>query len=147
MLARRGDPGRVDGVWSGMADRGLAPDLARLRLVGRAITPSFSRLRFHARFFLADARHVQGDLLTDGELEDLRWIPFAEAKRLPLVDVTELMIDVAELLTVRPALARGRGYPVLSYRDGAPLLRFHGGPPPDGIDVAPDKIGLPPRAE
>ncbi|GIT53633.1 MAG: hypothetical protein Ct9H300mP16_07930 [Pseudomonadota bacterium] len=45
--------GRVADPWRPIVDLGLLPDLEQLRYVGRAITPSFSKIRFHARFFMA----------------------------------------------------------------------------------------------
>ncbi len=70
-----------------------APDLAGLRVLARAITPRNSPIRFHARFFTADAATAHGTLGGDGELADLAFRPLAEARRLPLMDVTEAMLD------------------------------------------------------
>lgn len=52
LLAQAGDPGRATSAsWSAFRERGLAPALARLHYIGRAITPTSSTLRFHPRFF------------------------------------------------------------------------------------------------
>jgi 8-oxo-dGTP pyrophosphatase MutT (NUDIX family) len=53
--------------------RGLAPALDRLTYLGRAITPSSSPIRFHARFFLADGGDAVGNLDGGTELVDLQW--------------------------------------------------------------------------
>ena len=60
--------------WAAFRDRGLAPDLAELDYLGRAITPSIRPIRFHARFFSLPYEHVEGSIRGDGELEDLRWV-------------------------------------------------------------------------
>ena len=54
-LAGRGDAGLRDGTWADFAARGIAPAHDRLRFLGRAITPASAPVRFHARFFMADA--------------------------------------------------------------------------------------------
>jgi 8-oxo-dGTP pyrophosphatase MutT (NUDIX family) len=70
----------------------LLPDLQYLDYVLRAITPAQSPMRFHARFFLVEARHLSGTLRGNGELLDLAWRPVAECLRLPIVDVTEYFL-------------------------------------------------------
>ena len=40
----------------------LVPDLSKLSYLGRAITPTFSPIRFHARFFLADGKYLSGKI-------------------------------------------------------------------------------------
>src|SRR5690606_27634792 len=58
-----GDPGpSADPSWRALRARGIAPALAPLCYLGRAITPSIQPIRFHARFFAVDARHVSGEL-------------------------------------------------------------------------------------
>ena len=72
-------PGRFNGSrtasWQAIRSLNQVPDLRHLRYVGRAITPSFSKIRFHARFFTVDASHLSGELRGDGEP------PFAELMR------------------------------------------------------------------
>ncbi len=142
ILGERGDVGPVAcESWAALRRLGLAPALGRLAYVGRAITPSFSPIRFHARFFMAHARFAHGSLRRGGELLDLRWVSLAEAKRLAIIDVTEFMLDyVAELLKA-PAEARF-GRPLFAYRNDTPYVRYIGGPAPDGIDVVKDRSGL-----
>jgi len=71
---------------------GFRPALDRFRYLGRAITPVFSPIRFHARFFIVDAEHAEGELGGSGELLDLRWVRIDEALAMPVVDVTEIML-------------------------------------------------------
>jgi len=52
------------------AAAGLAPDLAALDYLMRAVTPPYIRIRFNTRFFIADATAVQGTLKPSPELED-----------------------------------------------------------------------------
>lgn len=74
---------------------GVRPALDLLTLVGRAITPSRSPMRFDARFFLADGRFATGDLGTGEELEDVRWHPVGDAPPTPMSGVTRFMLKHA----------------------------------------------------
>jgi len=80
-----------------MSKLGLEPDLTKLFYLGRAITPTISPIRFHARFFIADAKHLTGKIKSTNELVEIEWISLKSAKKLPMADVTEFMIN--ELLT------------------------------------------------
>ena len=80
-----------------MSKLGLEPDLSKLFYLGRAITPTFSPIRFHARFFVADAKHLTGKIQTTNELVEIEWVSLEKATKLPMADVTEFMIN--ELLT------------------------------------------------
>ena len=94
----------------------LAPDLSGLRLLARAITPTASPVRFHARFFVADAEAAQGEPSETAELSDLAYRPLDEALRLPLFDVTEI--------TLRALAADPDPAPfLLTYRRERPIVR------------------------
>ena len=67
----------------------------------RAITPSSSPIRFHARFFAAEGKHLSGTLRGNGELLDLDWRPVDACLKLPIVDVTEFILR---------RLAAGQGF-------------------------------------
>ncbi|MEO7402756.1 MAG: hypothetical protein ABIU95_03710, partial [Burkholderiales bacterium] len=56
-------------------DERLAPALDRLHYVMRAITPTRSPIRFHARFFVAEIGSGDGAVRSNGELLDLDWRP------------------------------------------------------------------------
>jgi len=89
-----GPPGDAD--WAGFAETGLVPDASPLHFVFRAITPPGRPRRFDARFFLADAEAVCGDpddfgRATD-ELSFLHWVPLADARKLDLPFVTEMVL-------------------------------------------------------
>ena len=91
----------------------LAPDLAALTLLARAITPPSSPVRFHARFFVADAGLAAGEPSESAELSDLAFRPLDEALALPVFDVTEIILR---------ALADGGGAFRLTYRRGVPIV-------------------------
>lgn len=91
-----------------------APDLAALDYVLRAITPSQSPIRFHARFFAVEAARLSGKLEGNGELLDLAWRPVAECLRLPIVDVTEFLLK--RMQAGPPAAAQGVS--LFSFRRG-----------------------------
>jgi 8-oxo-dGTP pyrophosphatase MutT (NUDIX family) len=68
---------------------------ATLRLTARAITPTMSPVRFHARFFQADAAESAGTLADSDELSELAFRPLEEALRLPIMDITEAVVRAA----------------------------------------------------
>ena len=93
MLARPGAVrGSGRGTWRRFEHLGMAPDPGGLRFFARAITPTASPMRFHARFFLADAARVAGEVRETGELLDLAWFPLREAFDLPIIDVTQIVL-------------------------------------------------------
>jgi len=94
----------------------LPLDLSALRLLARAITPPVSPVRFHARFFVADASRAQGEPSESAELSDLAYRPLEEALKLPLVDVTEIILQ-ALAAEERPKPFR------LTYRNLRPIVR------------------------
>ncbi len=81
--------------WSACREAGMVPDVAALDYIMRALTPTLSPRRFNTRFFLADGTGCRGNLLVDGELEDLHWLPVDEAFCLPIIDVTEIALTTA----------------------------------------------------
>lgn len=103
-----------------MAGGAFRPDLSRLLYLGRAITPSESPIRFHARFFLADAEAASGAMGGSGELLDLAFRPLDEALRLPLADITEFWLQhlakLSDLTTQPDKVVFWR------YRRGRPLI-------------------------
>ena len=95
----------------------LPADHGALRLVARAITPVRSPIRFHARFFLADADTAIGDHADSAELTDLAFRRIDETTKLPLMDVTQAVLAALE----HP------GPPFLySYLNGKPRRRVLG---------------------
>jgi 8-oxo-dGTP pyrophosphatase MutT (NUDIX family) len=74
---------------------GVAPAPHLLRLVGRAITPTASPIRFHARFFVADGRHALGALVSGEELDDVHWHPVDGEPPDAMQNVTKFMLRCA----------------------------------------------------
>ncbi|HXZ00494.1 MAG TPA: NUDIX domain-containing protein [Stellaceae bacterium] len=103
---------------------GMAPAPGLLRLVGRAITPTASPIRFHARFFLADGRHAAGKLKPCEELDDLLWHPVEGEPPAMMQNVTKFML--------RCAVEAWRGAapesPPLYWHRGRRSLVRHGAP-------------------
>ena len=82
--------------WKPFFDLGVVPALNRLDYVARAITPPNRVRRYDARFFMVDAKHAEGELKGNGELEDLRWVELHAAHRLALSPITELVLRLLE---------------------------------------------------
>jgi 8-oxo-dGTP pyrophosphatase MutT (NUDIX family) len=99
----------------------LCPDLSGLHYLCRAITPTESPIRFHARFFLRDVTGMPLTLAGSGELLDLAFRPLDTALRLPLADITEFVLGMVgrlgpDLVPQRAAFWR--------YRLGKPMIRW-----------------------
>lgn len=121
--AAAGRPQRAprDETWAAFAARGLAPSLAPLRFVARAITPPGRPRRFDTRFLAVWSDAVAARLDgpgPSGELEEVQWMPLGDAASLDMPTVTRVVIEeLARRLAVDPELA-GAG-PV-------PFYRWHG---------------------
>lgn len=105
--------------WTAFAARGLMPDLSVLRYVARAVTPPGNIRRFDTRFFIAFRDAVAGHLPEgtgpSGELEDLRWLSFAQARSLDLPSITLTILKEIEA-QLRDSPAPAPGLPVVQYR-------------------------------
>ncbi len=112
------DPERVPASWRGFFERGLAPALDVLDYVFRAITPPGDVRRFHARFFIADARHIRGEVAGSGELLDLQWIPIDRALDMPNTPgITRMVLrEVRNLLAGTDPMELPAAHPVPTYR-------------------------------
>ena len=100
--------------WQPFFARGFVPALDQLDYVARAVTPPGGVRRFDARFFMADASAVRGELNDNGELEDLAWVPLESAAELPLSSITELVL---RLLKQRLSRAGGQPDEIPFYRE------------------------------
>ena len=82
--------------WEDFHRLDIAPALAPLTFIGRAVTPPYRPRRFDARFFMAEAEQALIDERppVDGaELSDLQWVTLADAMKLDLPSVTRFMLD------------------------------------------------------
>lgn len=123
IVGETGDVGNMNHpVWNAFRNKERAPNLSELNYVGRAITPAYLPMRFHARFFLHETTEDLGRLGGDGELVDLQWLSTNDALRLPLADVTEFMLrHVIELMDSNSTINR---YPVFTYQHNAPKIKY-----------------------
>lgn len=94
--------------WREFFETGHMPACDSLTFIFRAITPPYRPKRFDARFFLADATALAGDLedlsRASGELSHLTWLTLKEARDLDLPLITEVVLaEVEEILNITPA--------------------------------------------
>ncbi|MEM7222786.1 MAG: NUDIX domain-containing protein [Pseudomonadota bacterium] len=82
-------------VWRAYRTAGVRPPFGGLRLVARAITPSYSPIRFHTRFFRLDCGLATTAAAGDGELVDVHWAPIDRLAELPMSSVTHLVLEEA----------------------------------------------------
>jgi 8-oxo-dGTP pyrophosphatase MutT (NUDIX family) len=89
--------------WEHFFATGMAPDFGQINYVARAVTPPWRAIRFNARFFMIDARHVQGNLSGgDGELLNLTFVPVAKTQELELALITKRVLELVEDLARNP---------------------------------------------
>ena len=82
----------------------LLADLSPLDYLCRAVTPTTRSMRFNARFLIAPAESVRGEISGSGELEGLAWYPLSQARAAKLADITsKILSEFCEWLAVPPA--------------------------------------------
>jgi 8-oxo-dGTP pyrophosphatase MutT (NUDIX family) len=118
--------------WRGFAATGHIPHATALQFFFRAVTPAGRPRRFDARFFLADAGHLQTDpddfSNAEDELGHLQWVPLADARQFNLPFITQVVL--AELVA---HIARGgppASVPFFRNDDEAHLVSRLGGKSP-----------------
>src|SRR5690606_8010327 len=99
--------------WEGFVQHGVQPSLDGLRYIGRAITPPGRTRRFDTRFFAiwreAVTMEMPGGAPTD-ELEELDWLPLAQAKELEIPPITRtILTELEKRLADDPELSPGAG--------------------------------------
>jgi len=104
MLAAPGAPPNHKGrpEWRGFQERDLAPSLDKLDYIYRAVTPPGSPRRFNARFFMAFAEDLRGEITGNGELHDIAWVPIAEALKMPIPHITGVVLREIDRLLHDP---------------------------------------------
>ncbi|MBL26320.1 MAG: NUDIX hydrolase [Rhodospirillaceae bacterium] len=104
---------RVPESWRGFLDQGLAPALDELDYIFRAVTPPGRPRRFNARFFMADAAHLRGEVGGDQELGEVRFVPIPEILELNIPAITRRVVgEVSRLLESPPERGVARPVPV-----------------------------------
>lgn len=113
-VAGAGKGDSAPGNWGRFLGRGLRPSLDHLTFVFRAITPPTRPVRFDARFFLASAGDVAGDLDDFSEAEDelshLSWLTLSEARKLDLPFITTVVLAEVEERLENPDSGRPAPY-------------------------------------
>lgn len=112
-------PLQLSALESAYLAQGLCPAIDALRYIGRAITPRQSAIRFNTRFFVADGLLARGNLVGNGELDDLGWRAVAECLSLPMADVTRFMLERAVSVSARSE----RDSVIYYYVKGSPRVR------------------------
>lgn len=115
-------PPRTAKSWRPFFEAGLSPELGSLEYVAQAVTPPGPPRRFHARFFIADAVNVCGELKGNGELLDLDWYPLGDAFALPIAGVTRLVLK--EVVLALDGAAAGDRIPLFTRRRGKRLIIY-----------------------
>lgn len=117
LLGRRQPFSSANPHWRGFAELGVHPALANMRFVARAITPPGRVRRFDTRFLAAWRDEVAAELPSgpSGELEELVWLPIAEATKQDVPAITKsVLADLECRLAEDPDLTPGR--PAYFYR-------------------------------
>ena len=76
---------------------GDPPDLDGIEYLARAVTPPAWPIRFNARFLMAPAERVSGEIGGDGELDNLRFYGMREALALDLALPTRRVLEQLQL--------------------------------------------------
>lgn len=120
LAAAPGKPGPVQAPgdeWTKFAQSGVAPDLAAVHFIARAITPPGRPRRFDTRFFAVDAEaiaaRIDGVVGPDTELVELVWLPIEDSLKLDMPGIT---MAVLEELKIRTAAGFTHDLPVPFYR-------------------------------
>lgn len=94
--------------WREFSMTGLAPDLAEMHYVARAITPPGNSRRFDTRFFIFDAsRHLEHqNAASSPELEDVRWVSLDEATALAIHPITARVLDIVRRTLYHPSFGK-----------------------------------------
>jgi 8-oxo-dGTP pyrophosphatase MutT (NUDIX family) len=110
-------------AWQPFAEAGLAPNLAALTFVARAITPPGRARRFDARFFVARREDVVAEIPgivgPDAELVELRWLNFDEARAENLPHITKVVLGEIERRLKNSSFSR-LPVPFYYFRNGRP---------------------------
>ena len=122
-------PGEPPEDWQAFAAPGCVPAAERLSFVFRAITPKGRPRRFDARFFVADADALLGDIddfsRASDELSHLQWIPLEKVRDFHLPFVTEVVL--AEVAAALPSLDPPETVPFFDNGAEESLFRRLGG--------------------
>jgi 8-oxo-dGTP pyrophosphatase MutT (NUDIX family) len=107
--------------WRSFFATGFLPDLSGLRLMARALAPPRTKRRFDARFLAVDASAIaaqsEGVVHSNAELVEIVWVRLDEAMRLPLPDITEIVLaDISA--SISAGFPQDAPAPFYQMRDG-----------------------------
>lgn len=110
--------------WREFLQFDVNPRLDRLHYVARAITPPYRSRRFDARFFMADAELIQGDVHErpqgSGELLRLHWVSLKDSEALALPNITRMVLAEVDR-RLREGHAPEDEGPFIHFRHGRPV--------------------------
>jgi 8-oxo-dGTP pyrophosphatase MutT (NUDIX family) len=112
LIGRKGAFSTAKRDWQGFAEHGVIPSLDVLRFIARAITPPNRVRRFDTRFFSAWRHDVAVELPDGGptnELEELVWLPLADARKADIPDITGMILEELEQRLAGDPLLRPGG--------------------------------------
>jgi 8-oxo-dGTP pyrophosphatase MutT (NUDIX family) len=107
-------------VWQAYFQQGVVPTLGGITFIARAITPPGRPRRYDTRFFCIDAAGIADRIdKLDGELTELHWLTFDEAKGfdLPTIQVS-ILEDLADRLRAGPVAPSDHPVPFYHMRGG-----------------------------
>lgn len=118
--AKADRPAAASGPWSQFLATGHQPAIGHLSLFARAITPPGRPRRYDTRFFATEATAIAQRLeLRDGELENLEWFTFEDARNLDLPAITRVVVeDLEERLKIGLKTRPRPPVPFYFYRNG-----------------------------
>ena len=110
-------------IWHKYFEHGVEPPLKDMDFFARAITPAYRTRRFDTRFFLIHKEFIRNDPAlvskASGELNQIHWLTFDEARELDLPAVTRWAIDLVEQRITLPRAQQ--------VKEPAPFVRFNRG--------------------
>lgn len=111
--------------WREFLKYDVNPRLDSLHFIARAITPPYRARRFDARFFMADADLIQGDVHDapegSGELMGIHWVSLKDAQALELPNITRMVLAEVERRVVEGHRPEDKG-PFIYFRHGKPVV-------------------------
>jgi 8-oxo-dGTP pyrophosphatase MutT (NUDIX family) len=123
LIGKKGSFATAKRDWQGFVEHEVQPSLSAVRFIARAITPPGRVRRFDTRFLGVWRSDVAVELPDGGptnELEELVWLPLAQAREADIPNITRTILGELEArLAVDPQLRPGGDVPF--YR----LVRTH----------------------
>jgi 8-oxo-dGTP pyrophosphatase MutT (NUDIX family) len=116
---------RTKTAWAKFFAHGIAPKLAQLDYIARAITPPNRPRRFDARFFMAEAGAIarEIDAAHSDELLTPCWLTFAEARAIDIPAITRAVLKEVEA-RIGDANAAARPVPFFRFVRGQSRLDY-----------------------